>query len=79
MEGSYKIFNIELKQTGYIVCHNVSVGGKKHLYVDAVTAVTAIPKENRGHNGYKFWVYFPWNNSGFIFHGVINNKKCLGY
>lgn len=56
MEGSYKILNIELKQTGYIVCHNVSMGGKKHLYMDAVTAVTAMPKENQGHNRYKSWV-----------------------
>lgn len=48
MEGYCKIFNIELNQSGYIVFHNVSVGGKKHLYVDAVPAVTAIPEENQG-------------------------------
>lgn len=50
MEGSFKIFNSELKQAGYVVCHNVSVGGKNHLCVDAVSAVTAVPKENQGHN-----------------------------
>lgn len=61
-EGSYRIFNIELKQAGYTVCRNVSVGGKKHLYVDAVSAVTAIARENQGHNGYKSWRFFPWNN-----------------
>lgn len=70
LEGSYKIFNTELKQAGYVVHHNLSVGGKNHLYMDAVSVVTAIPKENRGYNGYKSWG---------VFHGIINNKKHLGY
>lgn len=48
------------------------MGGKKRLNEDAVSAVTAIPKENQGHNGYKSW--------GLVFfRGIINSKKRLGY
>ena len=54
-----RFFNTELKQAGYVVCHNVSVGGKTHLYVDAVSAGTATPVENQARNGCKFWDFFP--------------------
>lgn len=63
MEDSYKLFNTESKQAVYVVCNSVVIRGKKHLYVDAGSAVTAVPKMNQGHNGYTFWFFFsPWIN-----------------
>lgn len=49
-------------------------GGKEHLYVAAVSAVTAVPKENQGQNAYKSWFVVVFSSQG-----IIDNKKHLGY
>lgn len=66
VEGSYKIFNAELKQAGYVLGGG---SGEKHLYMGAVFAV---PRENQAQNAYKSWLVL-------FFQGIINDKKYLGY